>query len=75
MTYFSDMEDALKASEEESIEVDMGMPEDYEVCIGDQQDALKAAEEEYLKESVKFDMEAPEDMKDYTDPDTGEELH
>ena len=59
MTYFSDM----------------GMPEDYEVCIGDQQDALKAAEEEYLKESVKFDMEAPEDSKDYTDPDTGEELH
>lgn len=43
--------------------------------FSDMEDALKAAEEGYLRESIKFDMEAPEDSKDYTDPDTGEELH
>lgn len=43
--------------------------------FSDMEDALKASEEEYLKESIKFDMEAPEDSKDYTDPDTGELLY
>ena len=42
MNYFSDMEDALKAEEEESIEAD---------------------------------IDVPEDLKDYTDLDTGKILY